>query len=138
MPLEQLSALALFAFVSTFTPGPNNIMLMTSGANVGFARTIPHMLGIALGFAAMLLLVGFGLMGIFNAYPVSHQILKYLSLTYLVYLAIKIALSGKAKSTEAYKPMTFIGAASFQWVNPKGWSMALTAISVYSSGSPWW
>ncbi|NOH97186.1 LysE family translocator [Vibrio sp. 99-70-13A1] len=138
MPLEQLSALALFAFVSTFTPGPNNIMLMTSGANVGFARTIPHMLGIALGFAVMLLLVGFGLMGIFNAYPVTHQVLKYLSLAYLVYLAIKIATSGKTKNSDTFKPMTFLGAASFQWVNPKGWSMALTAVSVYSSGSSWW
>ncbi|USD43071.1 LysE family translocator [Vibrio sp. SCSIO 43135] len=135
MDFEQLVALTLFAFVSTFTPGPNNIMLMTSGANVGFARTIPHMLGIAVGFSVMLLLVGFGLMGVFTAYPVVHQILKYLSLIYLVYLALKIATSGKAGKVDDFKPLTFLGAASFQWVNPKGWSMALTAITVYSSGN---
>ncbi|MCK6265671.1 LysE family translocator [Vibrio sp. ZSDE26] len=137
MELEQLGALLLFAFVSTFTPGPNNIMLMTSGANVGFARTIPHMLGIALGFAFMVILVGVGLMGIFNAYPVSHQILKYVSLAYLVYLAAKIAMSGRAKEVEDFKPLTFIGAASFQWVNPKGWSMALSAVTLFSSGGAW-
>ncbi|MGF1697775.1 LysE family translocator [Vibrio lamellibrachiae] len=137
MELEQLGALLLFAFVSTFTPGPNNIMLMTSGANVGFARTIPHMLGIALGFAFMVILVGVGLIGIFNAYPISHQILKYVSLAYLVYLAAKIAMSGRAKEVEGFKPLTFIGAASFQWVNPKGWSMALSAVTLFSSGGAW-
>ncbi|HAS6249465.1 TPA: LysE family translocator [Vibrio vulnificus] len=138
MELSQLSALALFAFVSTFTPGPNNIMLMTSGANVGFVRTIPHMLGITLGFAVMVMLIGVGLMGLFHSYPLSHQILKYLSLSYLVYLAAKIALSGKASERKDFKPMSFLQAASFQWVNPKGWTMALTAVSVYSTGSQWW
>lgn len=138
MELSQLSALALFAFVSTFTPGPNNIMLMTSGANVGFVRTIPHMLGITLGFAVMVMLIGVGLMGLFHSYPLSHQILKYLSLSYLVYLAVKIAFSGKASERKDFKPMSFLQAASFQWVNPKGWTMALTAVSVYSTGSQWW
>ncbi|HAS6219607.1 TPA: LysE family transporter [Vibrio vulnificus] len=138
MELSQLSALALFAFVSTFTPGPNNIMLMTSGANVGFVRTIPHMLGITLGFAVMVMLIGVGLMGLFHSYPLSHQILKYLSLSYLVYLAAKIALSGKASERKDFKPMSFLQAASFQWVNPKGWTMALTAVSVYSTGSQSW
>lgn len=138
MELSQLSALALFAFVSTFTPGPNNIMLMTSGANVGFIRTIPHMLGITLGFAVMVMLIGVGLMGLFHSYPLSHQILKYLSLSYLVYLAAKIAFSGKTSERKDFKPMSFLQAASFQWVNPKGWTMALTAVSVYSTGSQWW
>ncbi len=138
MSFEHITALALFAFVSTFTPGPNNIMLMTSGANVGFRRSIPHMLGITFGFGLMLLLVGVGLMGIFNAYPVSHQILKYASLAYLIYLAWRIARSGKAEANEDYQPMSFIAAASFQWINPKGWSMALTAVSMYSDGQSWW
>ncbi|MBN3494689.1 MULTISPECIES: LysE family translocator [Vibrio] len=137
MELEQLSALVLFAFVSTFTPGPNNIMLMTSGANVGYKRTLPHMSGVAFGFAFMVMLVGIGLTGIFEAYPVTHQILKYVSLTYLGYLAIKIALSGKAKDVENFKPMTFLAAASFQWVNPKGWSMALSSVTLYSNGGGW-
>ncbi len=138
MELQQLGALALFAFVSTFTPGPNNIMLMTSGANVGFVRTIPHMLGVTFGFALMVILVGVGLMGLFNHYPLSHDIFKYLSLSYLIYLAVKIATSGKAAEKENFTPLNFLQAASFQWVNPKGWSMALTAVSVYSSGSHWW
>ncbi|WGV98797.1 LysE family translocator [Vibrio sp. YMD68] len=137
MELEQLGALLLFAFVSTFTPGPNNIMLMTSGANVGFARTIPHMLGVSLGFAFMVILVGVGLMGVFTAYPISHQILKYVSLAYLIYLAAKIAMSGRAKEVDDFKPLSFIAAASFQWVNPKGWSMALSAVTLFSSGGAW-
>lgn len=137
MEYHQLGALALFAFVSTFTPGPNNIMLMTSGANVGFKRTIPHMLGITFGFGAMLILVGIGLMGLFHAYPVTHTILKALSLSYLLYLTYKIATSGKAETKNDFKPMSFIAAAAFQWVNPKGWSMALTAVTVYSSGAAW-
>ncbi|MGR5159665.1 LysE family translocator [Vibrio owensii] len=137
MEYHQLGALALFAFVSTFTPGPNNIMLMTSGANVGFKRTIPHMLGITLGFAAMLILVGIGLMGLFHAYPITHSVLKVISLTYLLYLTYKIATSSKTEVKDDYRPMSFLGAVAFQWVNPKGWSMALTAITVYSSGGSW-
>ncbi|CAK4073998.1 LysE family translocator [Vibrio sp. 16] len=137
MELQQLSALAMFAFVSTFTPGPNNLMLMTSGANVGYQRTLPHMLGITLGFGFMVLLVGLGLIGVFNAYPVSHTVLKWLSLAYLAYLALKIARSGKAENRDDYKPMTFLGAASFQWVNPKGWSMALSSVAIYSSSGNW-
>ncbi|WP_047049620.1 LysE family translocator [Vibrio mexicanus] len=137
MSIEQMGALLLFAFVSTFTPGPNNIMLMTSGANVGFKRTLPHMLGIALGFAFMVILVGIGLVGVFNTYPVSHQILKYVSLGYLLYLAAKIAMSGRAKEVDDFKPLTFLGAASFQWVNPKGWSMALTAVTLFSASGAW-
>ncbi|MBP4034383.1 LysE family translocator [Aeromonas sp. PrichA-15] len=133
MEYHQLGALALFAFVSTFTPGPNNIMLMTSGANVGFKRTIPHMLGITFGFGAMLILVGIGLMSLFNAYPITHSILKVLSLSYLLYLTYKIATSGKTEAKHDFRPMSFLGAVAFQWVNPKGWSMALTAITVYSS-----
>ncbi len=137
MEYPQLGALALFAFVSTFTPGPNNIMLMTSGANVGFKRTIPHMLGITLGFGAMLILVGIGLMSLFHAYPMTHSVLKILSLSYLLYLTYKIATSDKAETNKDFKPMSFLGAVAFQWVNPKGWSMALTAVTVYSSGAAW-
>ena len=137
MELEQLTALILFAFVSTFTPGPNNIMLMTSGANVGYIRTLPHMCGIAFGFAFMVLLVGLGLSSIFDAYPMSHTVLKYISLIYLGYLALKIALSGRAAEVQNFKPMSFLGAASFQWVNPKGWSMALSSVTLYSNGGSW-
>lgn len=114
MEYHQLGALALFAFVSTFTPGPNNIMLMTSGANVGFKRTIPHMLGITFGFGAMLILVGIGLMGLFHAYPLTHSILKVLSLSYLLYLTYKIATSDKTEAKHDFRPMSFLGAVAFQ------------------------
>jgi threonine/homoserine/homoserine lactone efflux protein len=109
-------------------------MLMASGANYGFRRTIPHILGVGIGFTVMVLLVGVGLMQVFDLFPVSYQILKVVSVVYLIYLAWKIATAAAptdAKLT-AGKPFTFIQAALFQWVNPKAWTMALTAISIYS------
>lgn len=136
MEYQQLIALITFAFVSTVSPGPNNIMLMTSGANVGFMRTIPHMFGITFGFSLMVALVGFGLMGLFTAYPVVQQGLRIASMLYLLYLAVKIAKSkAMTNQTSDYKPMSFLSAASFQWVNPKAWTMALTAISVYATSA---
>ncbi len=134
MSIEILTALAIFALVSSITPGPNNIMLMNSGANFGFKRTIPHALGVSIGFTVMVALVGIGIMQLFDALPISYQILKVLSVVYLLYLASKIAMSdAAAKSAKSKsKPFTFIQAAMFQWVNPKAWTMALTAISVYA------
>ncbi len=138
MDYSHIFALMTFAFASTVSPGPNNIMLMTSVANVGFIRTIPHMLGIVLGFSLMVILVGIGLMGIFTSYPMVHQALQIACIAYLVYLAIKIALSKPAGSdTPTYKPMSFWAAASFQWINPKAWSMAVTAVSVYNLSANW-
>ena len=133
MTPDLLIALAIFAFVSSITPGPNNLMLMASGANFGFRRTIPHMLGIGIGFVFMILLVGAGLIQIFDAYPVSHTILKIFSVAYLLYLAWKIANAAPAGSGETSgTPLTFLQAAAFQWVNPKAWTMGLTAITVYT------
>lgn len=139
MTYDLLLALALFAFVSSITPGPNNLMLMASGANFGFRRTIPHMLGVALGFVFMVVLVGAGLVGIFEAFPVSYTVLKVASVAYLLYLAWKIANAGPAGTGEGKgNPMTFLQAAAFQWVNPKAWAMALTAISVYAPDQTLW
>lgn len=133
MTYDIFLALALFAFVSSITPGPNNLMLMASGANFGFRRTIPHMLGVALGFVFMVLLVGAGLVQVFDAYPVSYTVLKVGSVIYLLYLAWKIANARPAEAGETSgNPMTFLQAAAFQWVNPKAWAMALTAISAYT------
>lgn len=137
---DLLLALAAFAFVSSITPGPNNLMLMASGTNFGFVRTIPHMLGVAIGFTFMIALVGAGLVKVFEAFPVAHTILKVGSVAYLLYLAWKIATSAppgsKAGANGAAKadarPMTFVQAALFQWVNPKAWTMALTAVTAYS------
>ncbi|MDX1301852.1 LysE family translocator [Photobacterium sp.] len=136
MDYQQIFALITFAFVSTVSPGPNNIMLMASGANVGFMRTIPHMSGIVLGFSLMMILVGVGLMEIFTVYPVAQQILQIICVAYLLYLAWKIALSQPADNNGSdYKPMGFLAAVYFQWINPKAWSMALTAISVYNTSA---
>ncbi|TGA68697.1 LysE family translocator [Aliivibrio fischeri] len=136
MEYPHLLALITFAFVGAFTPGPNNIMLMASGANVGFVRTIPHMLGVIFGFAFMLVLVGFGLIQIFHTYPQLEKGLQVVSAIYLLYLAYKIAQSEPVDSRVGdYKPMSFLAAASFQWVNPKGWSMALSVMSIYATTS---
>ena len=142
MTYELLAGLVLFSFVSSITPGPNNLMLMASGANFGFRRTLPHMLGVGLGFTAMVTLVGLGLLGLFEAYPLSYDVLKVFSVIYLVYLAWKIATSAAPAGTEQAdshsvqssegKPLSFIQAVLFQWVNPKAWTMALTALTVYA------
>ena len=140
LPADLFAALVAFAFVSSITPGPNNLMLMTSGTNFGFVRSIPHMLGVSVGFTLMIVLVGAGLAKVFEIYPLAHTVLKYGSVAYLLYLAWKIATSappgakGEARSgaKSGAKPMTFIQAALFQWVNPKAWTMALTAVSAYT------
>jgi threonine/homoserine/homoserine lactone efflux protein len=139
MSYEILLALTGFAFVSSITPGPNNLMLMASGANFGFRRTVPHMLGIGIGFTLMIFLVGMGLAQMFDAFPVLHTILKIASVAYLCWLAWKIAHSGAPKEQGAGpKPMTFLQAAAFQWVNPKAWTMALTAITIYAPDRSVW
>jgi threonine/homoserine/homoserine lactone efflux protein len=136
MTFETLTALAVFAFVSSATPGPNNLMLMASGANFGFLRTIPHMLGISIGFMVMLFSVGSGLVQIFDRFPVIYDILKIASVIYMLWLAWKIANAAPiTKSADAGVPMTFLQAAAFQWVNPKAWAMALTAVTVYVGDS---
>lgn len=137
MTPELLAALIAFAFVSAATPGPNNIMLMASGANFGFRRTMPHMLGVTLGFGFMVVMVGLGLVRLFDAWPPSYLVLKVVSVVYLLYLAWRIANAappspGDEAGVAAGRPFTFLQAAAFQWVNPKAWAMALTAVAVYA------
>ncbi len=133
MTLQLLSAFLLYALVSSITPGPNNLMLMASGANFGFRRTIPHMLGVSIGFMLMLIIVGAGLMQLFDRWPLSYTVLKVLSVGYLLYLAWQIAnAAAPSGETTDSRPFTFLQAALFQWVNPKAWAMGLTAISVYT------
>ncbi len=135
MPLELLVALALFAFVSSITPGPNNVMLLASGVNFGFRRTVPHMLGIGIGHAFMVVVVGLGLAGVFAAWPPARLVLQIVSAAYLLWLAWKIAHAvSPDASTKSGRPMTFLQAAAFQWVNPKAWTMALGAIALYAPG----
>lgn len=134
MDYQQLMALAIFAFTTTVTPGPNNIMLMASGANIGFKRTLPHMLGIITGFSFMVSIVGTGLSGIFATYPQLYTALHIISVGYLLYLAMKIATSPAGLHGEGnYQPMSFYSAVLFQWVNPKGWTMAISTISLFNA-----
>lgn len=135
MPYDTFIALLVYAFVTSVTPGPNNLMLLASGVNFGFRRTIPHMLGIGIGFTIMLLAVGAGLGAVLLAFPVLHTALKVAGGGYLLYLAWKTAMSrsiAKADDVDA-RPMTFLQAAAFQWVNPKAWVMAVTAMALYTN-----
>ena len=133
MSYEILFALIGFAFASSVTPGPNNLMLMASGANYGLRRTVPHMLGISMGHAFMVAMVGILLLQVFETYPVLNIVLKIVSAAYMLWLAWKIAnaVPPEAKAVTG-KPFTFLQAAAFQWVNPKAWFMAITAISAYA------
>lgn len=136
MSFELLTAFVVFALATLFTPGPNNIMLMTSGLNFGFGRTLPHMAGVGLGFGFMVLVVGLGLGAVFAAYPALYTILKFAGAAYLLYLAWRIATSGTAKGETRGRPLTFVEAAAFQWVNAKGWVMAVGAVTAYAALAP--
>ena len=131
--VDQVLAILGFALVTAFTPGPNNTMLMISGANWGVVPSVPHMLGITFGFPVMVFAVGMGLGGVFEAYPLLHDVLKYGSFAYLVYLAWKLARAGRhdASGARQGRPMSFLAAALFQWINPKAWIMAISAMALF-------
>ena len=136
MSNQLLLAFIVFATVMFFTPGPNNIMLLSSGLTYGFRPTVPHILGITFGFAFMVGTVGVGLGTVFLAYPILQTILKWGGVAYLVYLAAAIAMSDPVKPEEGGRrkgPMTFIGAAMFQWINAKGWVMVISTITAYAA-----
>ncbi|WP_136656364.1 LysE family translocator [Nitratireductor sp. XY-223] len=134
MAVDTFLALVAFAFVTSVTPGPNNFMLLASGANFGFVRTIPHMCGIAVGFASLLLGVGFGLGALLQSWPTLHVLLKIGGGCYLLYLAWRIAGSrALAENRAVSRPITLAQAAAFQWVNPKAWMMALTAMVLFAN-----
>ena len=126
-------AFAGFAFVSSITPGPNNTMLLASGVNFGFRRTLPHIAGICVGCVVMLLLVGLGLGQVFAAVPAVYDVLRVVGALYLVVLAWKIANSGPLRDSNGLgQPLTFLQAAGFQWVNPKAWVLVVGAASTYA------
>ena len=130
--MESLLPLTLFAFVSSITPGPNNIMLTSSGILFGFVRSIPHMLGITFGFGVMLALCASGVGALLLAVPGLHLILKTLGSGYLLYLAWQLrGMALKSEGAVRAKPMSFFGAALFQFANPKAWVMALTGASAF-------
>lgn len=133
--LALLPGFALYAFTSSVTPGPNNLMLMASGANYGVRRSIPHALGVSLGFGLMVMLIGLGLGALFLASGTLQLGMKIVGLAYILWLAWKIAISTGFGDGAAGKgrPLTFIEASLFQWVNIKAWIMATSAISVYTT-----
>jgi threonine/homoserine/homoserine lactone efflux protein len=135
MSQQLFFAFVVFAAVMFITPGPNNIMLLSSGLNYGFRPTLPHIAGITIGFAFMVGVVGLGLGTIFIAYPVLQTILKYAGAVYLVYLAAAIAMSGPPAQGDRHRrgPMTFWDAALFQWINAKGWVMVIGTITAYAA-----
>jgi threonine/homoserine/homoserine lactone efflux protein len=136
MTMEILLSVLLFALVSTATPGPNNIMVMTSGLNFGVWRTLPHYLGICIGFPAMVLAISMGLGTVFEAVPVMHQVIKVLGISYLMYLAWRIATTEtELKEDGSSRPLSFWQAAAFQWVNPKAWVMAVGALATFTTVS---
>ncbi len=132
---DLILPVALFAFSMSITPGPNNVMVTASGANFGYRRTIPHLLGIGLGYPAMVAGVGFGLGGVFEAVPAVHVVLRYVGSAAILWMAWRIATaSGTSGATDRPgRPFTFLQAAAFQWVNPKGWVVAISAISAFTT-----
>ena len=141
MSHQLLFAFLVFAAVMAFTPGPNNIMVLSSGVTYGFRSTMPHIAGVTFGFAFMIAVAGFGFGAMFVAYPLLQTILKYAGAAYLIYLAALIAVSGPAKASEdsGRGPMTFSGAALFQWINVKGWVVVIGSNSAYAAIAryPW-
>lgn len=133
MSAEILLALATFAFVGAITPGPNNVMVLASGLNFGFRRTVPHLFGIGIGFAVMIAAVGFGLVGALSSTPALYSALKYAGAAYLLYLAWRIATADTTETASTTgRPLSFLEAAAFQWLNPKGWVLAVGAVLTYS------
>jgi threonine/homoserine/homoserine lactone efflux protein len=133
--VAEFLPLVTFAVATAITPGPNNIMLTASGANFGFRRTLPHMLGVTIGFTIMVLAIGLGLSEFFERFPLIHQVLRYGGGAYLLYLAYRIATAAPTPGAAqpAGHPLTFLQAALFQWINPKSWMMAVGAISAYTT-----
>ena len=132
--MELIPSIFLFAATSVLTPGPNNIMLMASGLNFGVRASMPHLLGICVGFPVMVILIGLGLGFIFARYPACHLLLKIAGVTYLFYLAWRIAQTSASEDEgKRGRALTFWQAALFQWVNAKGWIMASSAIAAYTS-----
>lgn len=135
---DLAAALLLFVVVTLVTPGPNNAMLMATGLTFGFTRGLPHLLGVALGFSFMTLAVGFGLGALLLAAPMAYTVLKYVGAAYLLYLAWAIATASPEfeEASGTGRPITFLQAALFQWLNPKAWVMAVGAVSTYASVAP--
>jgi len=130
----DLLAFLLFSVATSGTPGPNNIMVSEAAANHGFRATIPHILGIAVGLAVMLLVFGSGLAGPLAADPRLHRILRWVGVAWMLWLAAKIAFAeGPLTGGRGRPPLSFLGAVLFQWINPKAWLIALATVATYTT-----
>lgn len=131
---ELFVSFVVFGVIAAVTPGPNNVMLTSTGLNFGVRRGMPHLLGICIGFPVMLALIGLGFGSLFEVYPVLHEIIKIVGIVYLLWLAWKIAMTrGGVERIERSKPINFWQAAAFQWVNPKAWIMGSSALVAYTT-----
>lgn len=141
LPIELLLAIASFAFVTSATPGPNNIMLTASGANFGFVKTLPHIAGIVAGVALLNLCIGLGLGALFQQFPIVQQVLKIAGSAYLLWLAFKLLSFNYVSDKENNNatPFSFFQALSFQYINPKAWVMVISANASFSlNGEQYW
>lgn len=129
---SYVTALAIFAFVASVTPGPNNVLLLTSGLRFGFWRTVPHIMGITIGVTTMILLTGIGFSELIARYPVVATVLRVFAVGYFLYLAYQLFRAGEASTdADVAKPFSVLDALLFQWINPKAWVFATTATAVY-------
>lgn len=136
MNFESFALLVTMAFVAAFSPGPNNVMLASSGATFGFRRTVPHIAGVMFGFPLMILCVGLFLGQLFEASVLLREILRWAGAGLLLWIAWKIATSGGIGSSQGVaRPMRFLESAGFQWVNPKGWAMSIALTSQFVTGA---
>ena len=135
MDLPTIVSFTLFASVSAFTPGPNNLMLAASGANFGFRASLPHILGVSVGFISLVIAAGFGLASLFAALPNLYDVMKIISFIFLIYLAWRIGSAGRSQTQRSDEPLQFWQAAMFQLVNPKGVSVIISSVTAYTSSA---
>lgn len=135
MTADLMIALVGVAFSMTWTPGPNNMMLAASGANFGWRRTVPHAMGVTIGFPVMLFLVAMGLGRVFAAYPGIAQGMTWAGFVAMLWFAWRIAMAGAARAEARSRPLNFVEAGAFQWINPKAWAFAIWVTATYISGA---
>ena len=127
----EILSIALFWFVTAYTPGPNNVVASYSGFNFGIAKTIPHILGVTLGFTSLVIFLTIGLINVFKLFPIIQVVIKYLGTLFLIYLAFKIASATNSQETKKENPVKFIETFLFQYLNPKGVMVAIIVVSTY-------
>jgi len=127
----EILSISLFWFVTAYTPGPNNVVASYSGFNFGIKKTIPHILGVTLGFTSLVIFLSVGLINVFKLFPIIQTVIRYLGTLFLIYLAYKIAFSTISNETQKENPVKFIETFLFQYLNPKGVTVAIIVVSTY-------